>query len=78
MSSGEGLAATRRGVAGLGHDTFITNLELPVEADQFHRRHAVVELADRDLERSAELNHVPSGNFHTNSACRQWGLLATT
>ena len=37
------------------------------EIDQFHRHHAVVELAIRDLKEGAGLEHVPSGNFHANS-----------
>ena len=59
------------------HHAFVTNIELPtVEADQFHRRHAVVELAIRDLKEGAGLDHVPSGNFHANSAWLQCAVLA--
>jgi hypothetical protein len=59
------------------HHAFVTNVELPtVEADQFHRRHAVVELAIRDLKEGAGLDHVPSGNFHANSAWLQCAVLA--
>jgi hypothetical protein len=59
------------------HHAFVTNLELPtVEADQFHRRHAVVELAIRDLKEGAGLDHVPSGNYHANSAWLQCTVLA--
>ena len=59
------------------HHAFVTNIELPtVEADQFHRRHAVVELAIRDLKEGAGLDHIPSGNFHANSAWLQCAVLA--
>ena len=39
-----------------------------VEADHFHRCHAAVELAIRDLKEGALLDHVPSGNFYADSA----------
>jgi len=40
------------------HHAFITNLELPVIAmDQFHRDHATVELAIRDLKEGAGMEH---------------------
>src|SRR5204863_26639 len=42
--------------------------------DQDHRRHAVVELAIRDLKNGAGLNHCPSGRFAANAA---WLLLGT-
>jgi hypothetical protein len=59
------------------HHAFVTNLDLAtVEADQFHRRHAAVELAIRDLKEGAGLDHVPSGNFHANSAWLQCAVLA--
>ena len=41
-----------------------------------HRRHAVVELAIRELKEGAGLAHVPSGNFHANSAWLQCAVLA--
>ena len=45
------------------HFGFLTDLEgTAVEVDKFHRRHAVVELAIRDLKQGAGLEHVPSGN----------------
>ena len=47
-----------------------------VEVDKFHRQHAVVELAIRDLKEGAGLDHVPSGNFHANSAWLQCAVLA--
>ena len=47
-----------------------------VDVDAFHRHHAVVELAIRDLKEGAGLDHVPSGNFHANSAWLQCAVLA--
>jgi len=51
------------------HHAFITDCPgTPVEADEHHRAHAVVELAIRDLKEGAGLNHCPSGNFAANAA----------
>jgi len=47
-----------------------------VDVDAFHRRHAVVELAIRDLKEGAGMEHVPSGNFSANSAWLQCAVLA--
>ncbi len=47
-----------------------------VEVDAFHRRHAVVELAIRDLKEGAGLEHVPSGHFFANSAWLVCAVLA--
>jgi Arc/MetJ family transcription regulator len=47
-----------------------------VDVDKFHRHHAVVELAIRDLKEGAGLEHVPSGNFHANSVWLQCAVLA--
>ena len=59
------------------HFGFLTDLDGPaVEVDQFHRRHAVVELAIRDIKEGAGLEHIPSGNFHANSAWLQCAVLA--
>ena len=44
--------------------------------DAFHRQHAVVELAIRDLKEGAGMQHVPSGNFSANSAWLQCAVLA--
>jgi len=56
---------------------FITNLELPtVAADQFHRDHATVELAIRDLKEGAGLEHCPSGQFFANAAWLGCAVLA--
>jgi hypothetical protein len=59
------------------HHAFITDLTGdPVDVDAFHRRHAVVELAIRDLKEGAGLDHIPSGHFHANSAWLQCAVLA--
>jgi hypothetical protein len=56
------------------HLAFVTNLDgEPVDLDEFHRAHATVELAIRDLKEGAGLEHVPSGHFFANSA---WLLCA--
>jgi hypothetical protein len=54
---------------------FITNRDGDAVAlDADHRRHAVVELAIRDLKEGSGLAHCPSGNFSANGA---WAVLAT-
>lgn len=60
------------------HHAFITNrTDLnAIEADQFHREHAVVELAIRDLKEGAGLQHVPSGHYHANAAWLACAVLA--
>jgi Transposase DDE domain group 1 len=59
------------------HHAFVTDLDgTTVDIDRFHRHHAVVELAIRDLKQGAGLEHVPSGNFHANSAWLQCAVLA--
>ncbi len=56
---------------------FITNLDVPVvELDQFHRDHATVELAIRDLKDGAGLTHCPSGKFFANAAWLGCAVLA--
>ena len=45
-----------------------------VDADAYHRAHATVELAIRDLKASTGLAHLPSGNFNANAA---WLTCAT-
>ena len=51
------------------HHAFITNTALDtVAADAFHRQHAVVELAIRDLKEGAGADHIPSGHYHANAA----------
>jgi ribose 1,5-bisphosphokinase PhnN len=46
----------------------------PVELDAFHRGHAEVELAIRDLKHGLALNHLPTGRFGANHA---WLILQT-
>jgi hypothetical protein len=59
------------------HHAFVTDLDDDaVTVDAFHRHHAVVELTIRDLKDGAGLDHVPSGNFHANSAWLQCAVLA--
>ena len=59
------------------HHAFLTDLDTTtVEIDKFHRHHAVVELAIRDLKEGAGFEHVPSGNFHANSVWLQCAVLA--
>lgn len=59
------------------HHAFITNTTLDaVAADEFHRNHAVVELAIRDLKDGVGLEHMPSGRFHANGAWLAAAVLA--
>lgn len=59
------------------YHAFITNLDIPVvEIDAFHRDHATVELAIRDLKDGAGLEHCPSGHFFANAAWLACGVLA--
>lgn len=59
------------------HHCFVTNLDLStVEADAFHRDHARVELAIRDLKEGAGLEHCPSGHFFANAAWLGCAVLA--
>lgn len=59
------------------HHAFITNTTLDaVTADQFHREHAVVELAIRDLKEGAGLEHIPSGHYGANCAWLACAVLA--
>ena len=51
------------------HHAFITNVEgSTVVVDEFHRDHATIELAIRDLKDGAGLEHCPSGRFFANAA----------
>jgi hypothetical protein len=51
------------------HFAFLTDQPgTATEVDAFHRAHATVELAIRDLKEGAGLEHVPSGNFNANAA----------
>jgi hypothetical protein len=57
------------------YHAFITDRDGDAVAlDADHRRHAVVELAIRDLKEGSGLEHCPSGEFNANSA---WAVLAT-
>jgi hypothetical protein len=59
------------------HHAFLTDLDgTAVDVDKFHRHHAVVELAIRDLKEGSGLEHVPSANFHANSVWLQCTVLA--
>ena len=59
------------------HFAFLTDLAGDAVAlDQFHRDHASVELAIRDIKEGAGLEHVPSGNFAANSAWLCCAVLA--
>ena len=59
------------------HHCFVTNSDLDaVEADAFHRDHARVELAIRDLKEGAGLEHCPSGRFFANAAWLGCAVLA--
>ncbi len=54
--------------ANTDHDT--------AAADEFHRAHAVVELAIRDLKEGSGLEHVPSGHYGANCAPLACAVLA--
>ncbi len=59
------------------HHAFVTDVELPtVGVDQFHRDHATVELAIRDLKEGAGMQHCPSGRFFANAAWLGCAVLA--
>ena len=59
------------------HFAFLTDLDGDaVETDAFHRAHASIELAIRDLKEGSGLEHCPSGNFSANSAWLQCAVLA--
>ena len=59
------------------HFAFLTDLSgTAIELDAFHREHATVELAIRDLKEGAGMSHVPSGQFFANSAWLCCAVLA--
>ena len=60
------------------YHAFITNrTDLDtVAADKYHRAHATVELAIRDLKQNAGLEHLPSGSFPANAAWLACAALA--
>jgi len=56
---------------------FVTNVDLDaIAADAFHREHATVELAIKDLKEGAGLEHCPSGRFFANAAWLGCAVLA--
>ena len=59
------------------HHAFNANTETDTAAaDEFHRAHAVVELAIRDLKEGTGLEHVPSGHYGANRAPLACAVLA--
>ena len=59
------------------HHAFNANTEHDTAAaDEFHRAHAVVELAIRDLKEGTGLEHVPSGHYGANCAWLACAVLA--
>jgi hypothetical protein len=59
------------------HHAFVTTVGLgTVAVDEFHRDHARVELAIRDLKEGAGLEHCPSGRFFANAAWLACAVLA--
>ena len=66
----------RRPGPGRGNDYHTTTDTDPVEADRYHRQHAVCELAIRDLKGSAGLAHLPSASFAANAAWLSCAALA--
>jgi hypothetical protein len=59
------------------HHAFLTDLDGPVaDIDRFHRCHATVELALRDVKDGAGLEHCPSGAFNANGAWLACSVLA--
>lgn len=70
-------AAQRRLWPDWRHHAFVTDVVLPtVEVDQFHRDHATVELAIRDLKEGSGMEHCPSGRFFANAAWLGCAVLA--
>jgi hypothetical protein len=56
------------------HHAFLTDrVGSAVDLDADHRRHAVCELAIRDLKEGSGMNHCPSGRFFANAA---WLVIA--
>ena len=60
------------------HHALITNRDdhTTIAADEYHRQHATVELAIRDLKASTGLAHLPSGSFAANAAWLTCAALA--
>jgi hypothetical protein len=59
------------------HHAFLTDLAgTAVEVDRFHRAHATIELAIRDIKEGSGLSHCPSGSFPANGAWLACAVLA--
>lgn len=59
------------------HFGFVTDLGGDaIDLDAFHRNHATVELAIKDLKEGSGLSHVPSGHFSANAAWLLCAVLA--
>jgi hypothetical protein len=59
------------------HHAFLTDLAAAtVDVDRFHRAHATVELAIRDIKEGSGLAHCPSGSFNANGAWLACAVLA--
>lgn len=64
-------------IATYSYHAFITDLPGDAVAlDEWHRAHAVVENAIRDLKYGAGLNHLPSGRFGANAAWLALNIMA--
>jgi len=64
-------------IATYSYHAFITDLAGDAVAlDEWHRAHAVVENAIRDLKYGAGLNHLPSGRFGANAAWLALNVMA--
>ena len=62
---------------GWRHHGFLSDLAgTAVELDRFHRQHATVELAIRDIKEGSGMAHCPSGNFAANGAWLACAVLA--
>jgi hypothetical protein len=73
--AGRGNRASER--APLRPGPIPTNIALDtIAADRFHREHATVELAIRDLKEGAGLEHIPSGHYGANCAWLACAVLA--
>ena len=61
---------------GTTHSSPTPTHDTAAAADEFHRGHAVVELAIRDLKEGTGLEHVPSGHYGANCAWLACAVLA--
>ena len=68
---------TNYGLIGVTTPSSPTGTDLNcAAADRFHREHATVELAIRDLKEGTGLNHIPSGHYAANCAWLACAVLA--